>query len=792
MSLIMPEEANMKANDLIIFYNYLNYFVEINFAKKNFNQCIEILGKIQGYLLVADKKNYNEYFQIFIELKYVELLKILLENQIKDISYAILKTICFLTLNIENENLIKEIYSSKIINNVISIKFKIEDEFNEFLINFMKSLTLKLNKDNISYFYNYEINDFPLLTTALSYYNSKNGMIRNVVRNIILQIIKIDEPHLRNFLTAFPFCIYYPHLIFKLREIIFTISNININNKKNINHFQNIHDDLIDLIFYISDLLSLNIESINYILINTLYNDIIFPIIRSLISNNLEIVSPLNSLYILTLILYSTKTKLILNSLSIFLFNELIEQNIFKRINQSKNFEIYSENIMKSIDFMIQNTEIADINDKNWKNISEFMKKETGMNLADGKKEENNLFSLINDYLNKINSKNFDNFIENEIFNNIKSYCLSKDDNFIIIINLIIYLIFDIYGKNNENNKEENNEVIFNPLIICNFFSKIEKNSIQDFLFFETISDLITESNSIRLITNEIILSNIKNHFSFFKSIINEGKETIKLNNLQILIDKTIKIIQELKNEISQKEEFRNLLYEYTKESYDLYTKDKNKKINDLITLPWLLIPVIYYEKISEYPIYLYPNKNKNVILNQLIKIYYLFDIINLIKEKEEEELINKKQFPIINQSNIYTLGKEYEYKEILDEKACCDYIIEQGEKKITKSCYIIVSSDTFYLAEYLKENPKLPPLKVKILKKIPLRRLLVKFYRGNDTLLSISELETNRFLIINCYEKKNSLNVMNFLIQNKTNAIQLEYLLVISFLEDLESKINE
>ena len=162
----MPEEANMKANDLIIFYNYLNYFVEINFAKKNFNQCIEILGKIQGYLLVADKKNYNEYFQIFIELKYVELLKILLENQIKDISYAILKTICFLTLNIENENLIKEIYSSKIINNVISIKFKIEDEFNEFLINFMKSLTLKLNKDNISYFYNYEINDFPLLTTA--------------------------------------------------------------------------------------------------------------------------------------------------------------------------------------------------------------------------------------------------------------------------------------------------------------------------------------------------------------------------------------------------------------------------------------------------------------------------------------------------------------------------------------------------------------------------------------------------------------------------------------------------
>ncbi len=790
MSIIMPEESKMKVDDLAIFYNYLNYFVEINFANKKSEQCIEILGKIQGYLLVADKKKHNEYFDKFIELKYFELLKILLENKIKDISYAILKTICFLTLNIENENLIKEIYSSKIINNVISIKFKNEDELNEFLINFMKSLTLKLNKDNISYFYNYEINDFPILTTALSYYNSKNGMIRNVVRNIILQIIRIDEPHLRNFLTAFPFCIYYPHLIFKLREIIFNISKIDINIKKNINLFKNTHDDLIDLIYYISDLLSLNIESINFILINTLYNDIIFPIIKCLISNKREIVSPLTSLYILTLILYSTKTKLILNSLSIFLFSEVIDQNIFQIIQKSKDFEIYSVNIMQSIDLMIKNTEYADINDKYWKNISEFMKKETGMNLAVGKKEENNFFSLINDYLNKINEKKFDNFIQNEIFKNIKSFCLSNDDSFLLIINLIIYIIFDIYGKNNENN-EENKEDIFNPLKICDFFSNIEKNSNKDFSFFENFSNLITESNTIRLVTNEIILSNIKNHISFFKSTINQSKEKIKLNYLQIFKDKTIKIIEELKIKISQKEQYRNLLYEYTKESYDLYIKDKNKKINDLITLPWILIPLIYYQKITEYPIYLYPNKNKNEILNQLIKIYYLFDIINFVKEKEEEEIINKKQFPLITESNIYALGKEYEYKEIIDEKACCDYIIVQGENKIKKNCYIIITSDTFYLSEYSKV-PNLPPIKVKIIKKIPLRRLIVKFYNGNDTLLSISEFETNRILIINCYGKKNTLNVMNFLIQNKTNAIQLEYLLVISFLDDLISKINE
>ena len=210
----MPDEEKMNVDDLTIFYQYLFNFVDSDFSKKHYEQCIEVLGKIQGYLLVSDKKKNELFFDKFSELCYLDLFKNLVEINNRDISYGILKTICFLTTNIENKNFIKELYSSKIINVVISMKFDAEDELTEFLINFMKTLALKLNKDNIYYFYNYEINDFPLLTTALSFYNSKNPMIRNVVRNIVLQIIKIEEYHLRNFLTAFPFCVYYPHLIF--------------------------------------------------------------------------------------------------------------------------------------------------------------------------------------------------------------------------------------------------------------------------------------------------------------------------------------------------------------------------------------------------------------------------------------------------------------------------------------------------------------------------------------------------------------------------------------------------
>ena len=804
MSVIMPDEEKMNVDDLTIFYQYLFNFVDSDFSKKHYEQCIEVLGKIQGYLLVSDKKKNELFFDKFSELCYLDLFKNLVEINNRDISYGILKTICFLTTNIENENFIKELYSSKIINVVISMKFDAEDELTEFLINFMKTLALKLNKDNIYYFYNYEINDFPLLTTALSFYNSKNPMIRNVVRNIVLQIIKIEEYHLRNFLTAFPFCVYYPHLIFKLREIIFSISKIDIGNNKNIKHFKNLHDDLIDLIFYINDLLSLNIESINYILINTIFNDIIFPTIRILISKKLENVSALMSFYILLLLLYSIKNKFLLDSISNILFGDLIRKDILNLINESKEYDLYSNNIMKSIDFFIKHSDFADINDENWKNISEFMKKETGMNLADGTKNDINPFIIMEDFLKNITSKNFSDCIKNEIIENFKIFYFSKDDCFVIILNLIIYIIYDIYDKNNNNNNNNNinnninniNKIIdeeFNILNSCDFFYKIEKDkeSKLNYLLFDYLIHFLSMSNSIRLTTNEIILSNLKSHIIYIKEEKEGGEEIIKLKFLPKIIEITVQKIVEIKRILSEKEIFRNLSFEYIKEAYEMYIRNYQKKINDLITLPWLLVPLIYSENIEEYPIYLIPNRNKYTILNEYITIYYLYDIINYINGNNNE-LIKLKEFPLSLQSNVFYLGKQYNISELGDDKASCEYIFEQNGKTNKKSCFIFLTNDTLYLGENLNGNSK-SPSDIKILKKIPLRRLLVKFHTKNNTILDLSEFEQdkNKFLQINCYEQNNAITVMNFLIQNKNTAIELEYLLVISFLDDIISKIK-
>ena len=98
---------------------------------------------------------------------------------------------------------------------------------------------------------------------------------------------------------------------------------------------------------------------------------------------------------------------------------------------------------------------------------------------------------------------------------------------------------------------------------------------------------------------------------------------------------------------------------------------------------------------------------------------------------------------------------------------------------------------DTFYLGENLNGNTKAPS-DIKIIKKIPLRRLEIKIHDGNNKILDIFELgKKENIIVVDCFEIKNTINVNNFLIQNKNGAIELEYLLVISFLDDIVSKIK-
>ena len=110
LNIIFPDETKMKINKLDKIKDALNkiYSKKIGDAEiENLNKC---LGELQGYLLVADRKNLQEYYTHFCQLDFLSIFNNFLAKNIEKITFLILEMINFLTTNIQNKYILEYIY----------------------------------------------------------------------------------------------------------------------------------------------------------------------------------------------------------------------------------------------------------------------------------------------------------------------------------------------------------------------------------------------------------------------------------------------------------------------------------------------------------------------------------------------------------------------------------------------------------------------------------------------------------------------------------------------------------
>ena len=881
MSIIFPDESKMSIEDLIIFKKELtellyNDSYDINDLEKIRN----IIRRLEGYLLMADKKKLFNYFDSFYDLGLLNILNNFLNKGISHISFSILECIYILLTNIQNTGLIFYIYSTKyqtyipgcylnIIDKIISIDAKKKDEFLTYQVNFIKSLTLKLNIDCIEFFFDKNKNQFPILNKAFSLYDNKDAMIRSVVKNIFLTILKINDEHLRQFLTAFPNNIYYPNIIFQLRNIIIKLCLINFidETKKNpIDKFRDEHDYLLDQMYYISDLLLIGIESINFILINCILNEIILPLLKILISQKEEKVSIVFALYILILFIYIVKNKFINDVISYCLFEENISQNLLEKIKEYE-FKAINKNLMNNVNLIIINNQYADVNDSEWKTISNYMADVTGMDLSTGKIKNNNTYNSVKNIIYKDNNEN-NSLIKNEILINIEMLFTAKDDCILLILNLLLYTEISFYS--NSNNKEENKNNIVQGKdkntdidkdknikinlenINSNLSNSKEKNinisnNINDELIVKIKNELfdseeeeekednnqniinikeinlVKSNNEYNLLDNpffELNISDSKNLFNLLLKLMETPKNfrsiayEIMLSNLSLLLsnnksERNIKFIiqkiseifigeiQKLKKLIIENNEFKILAFENSNKAFQKYISPMDKKIKDLVSSPFILIPLIYLDTEEDTPIYLRENKGHQILEIYILKIFILYDILNDLLGFKNDLIIKSKKFPLEIQSTDYILGSEYSDKDLRKQLYPIEIIINY---KIIKSV-IFFDMQYFYLGNILS-NSYNNLSKIKIIKKIILRNIGVKIpennedYEEENTLLEIydnsGEVKNNKnHLIINCFKADKAIEMYNYIKEQRNNAINLEYSLFESFIEAIERKIS-
>ena len=860
------QNLNQSSIDIKFYIQQLKELSE-NYNKDN-SEHIKLTIKHAFEYILNNKSIYNiqSFDKYFTQI--LDCINEFINKKDIDISLTLLKEVNYLISNLKLEKILNILYSKKYTNfknenefmmNILDrlISIEVEESEEEFINQqavLMKTLVLKLNDKNILYFYNPEINQFPILDKALYLYDYPDGMIKGMAENTLLIITKIQNTQLTCYLTSFPIALYYPIIIYNFKDVIEQLNTNSIG--RNVNLFEYLeekHGKLFDAILYINDILSCKFKNINFVIYNCLLNEIIFPLFNIIRNKKKEKITKIHAIYILSFFIFFIKDIFIIDLISYFLFQENIPQVLFDKIKKY----IYKQNrprFIKDINFLIKNTNEADINDDEWKRNADFIKNDIGIDLYTGIIIEDNNFHFFKNFFKDIKSKKDPSivFIQNEIFKSFREILNTNDDNTILNTSLLIFNVINYYLKyfenydeisqqnelddedgkliknkmrkanteiNNlrknskiNNNKNQsfinNDKTIFNPFLLPFFSISENKTSDDNLSLFDIFLNFFKNKKKFRVCTNEIILNIIelliKIYFMKHK-VSSKESDNIKTKITSPLKEEINKIKTLIEDKVC-----RDNSYQISLSAYEYYKLNRIDKIKDLMKLYYILVPSTHLDKNDIIPFQLKEDKAKiNELKNHLINILFFVDILEYIKSDKKNDEINgnenksksdKKFGPFEVEKDIeFEIGKIYEKKNLGKEYAFCFISNEfkdfRDNFKNIKKCVFILSKYNFYLGEIESKTFK-DLSKIKIFFHIPLRFLSVQVpINGNDSFLELTNIrnedKNSNTIIMNCFDSQNAKKTYNYLSHMINNTILLEKSLFDKFFENIENKCS-
>ena len=250
-------------------------------TENNKSLLVETLRSISEILIWGDQ-NDSSVFDFFLEKNMLSFfLRYLQQRSGRHICVQLLQTLNILFENIRNETSLYYLLSNNHINSIIVHKFDFSDEeVMAYYISFLKTLSLKLNKHTIHFFYNEHTNDFALYTEAIKFFNHSESMVRIAVRTITLNVYKVEDKAMLRYIrdrTAAP---YFSNLVWFIGNHIL---NVDLCVRHDADHQS--RDRLADLVaehldhlHYLNDILCINIDALNEVLTDQFLNRLLIPL----------------------------------------------------------------------------------------------------------------------------------------------------------------------------------------------------------------------------------------------------------------------------------------------------------------------------------------------------------------------------------------------------------------------------------------------------------------------------------------------------------------------------------
>ena len=802
-------EKNATPQNMEIIYTELSSLSEKESKlETNITEICKLISLIGTYLVKGESTNTTESELIFDTFCTKDFMKLLVKyssfNKYQ-INLEIIKTFSFLMINIKNTKYLYYFFSKNLLNGIINKDYsKYDEDFLSYYINFLKSLSLRLDEVSVQLFYDEKKNSFPIIENVTRLYNHRDSMIRNVVRNIILNILKIKCVNIQDHFTELPSISYLANLACHLRDICIKINN-DIENK-NVSNLQYLYDDLIDEATYIDDLLNLNLNKINYIIINSVFYYFIIPVILGSLSESSNRISKKLAMFLLIFFFINMKNESFKNCLFALIFLEKITKEFeyfFTYPQEKTNYSFYpnndkdtsffqyiSENYSSKFLLTIIQKDNIILNKyrEKYPQLESIAQKCEGMyeKIMNNKKEisfidsKEKIEMILNSYFNEDESNSMSQYHLNlSMATGLGVGQYSKENTGEIYNICFLCYINPILLDLKENQKDNSNNLNYKKNKVKEGFDQLIENIDENdeeiillinMLIFVVMNKDTNISNNLlrhvglenikeKIAVKEFLMKNELNHFSNRKSVNNSPLSELCLNNNN---------------------------FNYNNEYFQI-TKNQKYKILNNIWLPLNLSRFLLIE-----------NKNKNDndeneenLYEFLLPFVYKLIILNIINLS-----FNKSNnFELEKESNYYEFiinNVEKIYKKILES---ITLLLKQNQRFREIGYHIFLQRWKLY-NEQFSNTITLGLIKEKIMNTTFI--LLPKEYEKNDDEKYFSELSRkeinnkNKIFANNLYLFMMIHDLREILLNNKNASKLIKDKFPLHNNEDIELNINE
>ena len=488
--------------------------------------------------------------------------------------------------------------SNNFINEVLSYNFIFIKHDNNFVItyiNFLKMLNARLNLNTLPFLFEEEKGRFPLLDIAITFHNHPNDDVRNIVKDIILNIIKIDYKPLIKYLCGLPSISYFCFLACDLKDKIVNLSNEiqknkNQENNSNCEIIKILFIDIVNSLIHIQNIFDVNRQKINFVLINCLFYYCILPYIlynlnydKEEIKNSGKKLKKSICIIVLIMLCRYIKNDIFLNILFTLIFfpSKLKSINYYmesKPIQPLNYYSKWNEGLKHStnsfLNYIQFNFNSSFLKSLIYKDNSKYIevkqiskkyqdKKLNEPNFNIDKNKESNLKEIIKDILNKLKSSELTIMLSYHsylsIATGINCGLSTKNNNSCIIPKM--HKFFQKYYSNEEEQK-----------------NKLIKNYIKQHLF----KILKNKKSNKKLLLINLLLKNILYHNqNISKTLLNEvsiiSADLLKEEQISYLVD--INKENNQPNRQANENNYKNNIYNNNGISIEVKQKNKNSKI---------------------------------------------------------------------------------------------------------------------------------------------------------------------------------------------------------------------